>query len=263
MCVCICVPWQPRNAIGVDRTTLLYIYNENKKKKEFCHELLLSCRARNRGVPAVYAMREGRLLGQSIGVLSNKLYFRWLMRMCRSFPVGRSWGCQCHAAAALLALLRSYVYYLYTCCLSTQRTHTDQLAIVSQYIYALIPCLFFLFARLFVSWRSEELRCHPTQEQIKGARPSFIQLRSVVRRLLISRVVLYTSVVLCAASTHRVVLVLYCVWLRVVLGLDDFSLTIYELTTPLIEIRMVFTVYSWGNDPLLERGKKHLCVTQR
>lgn len=137
MCVCICVPWQPRNAIGVDRTTLLYIYNENKKKKEFCHELLLSCRARNRGVPAVYAMREGRLLGQSIGVLSNKLYFRWLMRMCRSFPVGRSWGCQCHAAAALLALLRSYVYYLYTCCLSTQRTHTDQLESVNICTYSL------------------------------------------------------------------------------------------------------------------------------
>lgn len=135
MCVCICVPWQPRNAIGVDRTTLLYIYNENKKKKEFCHELLLSCRARNRGVPAVYAMREGRLLGQSIGVLSNKLYFRWLMRMCRSFPVGRSWGCQCHAAAALLALLRSYVRVLFIYMLLVDATNAHRLARVSQYMH--------------------------------------------------------------------------------------------------------------------------------
>lgn len=111
-----------------------YIQRE-EEEKEFCHELLLSCRASSRGVPAVYAMREGRLLGQSIGVLSNKLYFRWLMRMCRSFPVGRSWGCQCHAAAALLALLRSYVRVLFIYMLLVDATNAHRLARVSQYMH--------------------------------------------------------------------------------------------------------------------------------
>jgi hypothetical protein len=134
MCVCIRVPWQPRNAIGRGRTTLLYTTTRRRRKNSAMNFSFRAAQVAE-AYPQYMLCEKVDYSVSQLESCQTKLYLSWLMRMCRSFPVGRSWGCQCHAAAALLALLRSYVRVLFIYMLLVDATNAHRLARVSQYMH--------------------------------------------------------------------------------------------------------------------------------